>query len=148
MDNSWQVRIGSESQDSATVYVRKHSFVVGKPLQFDVEYEGSTAVECLLGAFGSDICNGFLHRAKKKRLDVDGIEATVEGVSDNPLTYLGVVGEDGHPGLTAIKLRAYINTLCADAEVQDIWDETVRLSPLVRTMDKQVDMDLSFKIAF
>ena len=47
---SWNLRIVAEEKEPATVYVRKHQFRVGVPLQFDPEYQHITALEYALGA--------------------------------------------------------------------------------------------------
>jgi hypothetical protein len=84
------------------VFVRKHQFPVGAPLQFDAEYDAITALEYVLGAIGADVVHGLQTLARKRRVDIDQVEAVVQGELNNPLTYLGVVGADGPPGLEKI----------------------------------------------
>jgi len=147
VEHTWQVRVSGRPGADADVFVRKQKFKVGAPLQFDAEYNGVTALEQLLGAFGTDLCQGLLQRAKKRRLEVDAVEAVVEGRLNNPLVYLGVVGETGHPGLESLSARVYVSTLHTDAELQPAWEETLKLSPLVNTLRNCVKMELSFKPA-
>lgn len=149
MDTSWQVRVsGRPEEATANVFARKLKFVVGAPLQFDVEYDAVTAIEHLLGAVGADLCRGFLYRAKKHRLEVDSVEAVVEGRLNNALVYLDVQGEFGHTGLEILTSRVYINTLQTEEAVQPVWEETLRLSPLINTLRQSAKLELSYKLAF
>lgn len=147
MEHTWQVRVSGRHGAESDVFVRKQKFKVGAPLQFDADYNGVTAIEHLLGAFGADLCQGLLQRAKKRRLEVDGVEAVVEGRLNNPLVFLNVVGESGHTGLEYLTARVYVSTLHTRDELQPAWDETLRLSPLVNTLRHCVKLELSFKPA-
>lgn len=35
----WRLRVAAIDQDSARVYARRHQFTVGRPLDFDAEYD-------------------------------------------------------------------------------------------------------------
>ncbi len=91
--------------------VRRHQFEVGAPLHFDEEYDRVSCLEYVLAAIGGDLVNGMRRLAHRCRLRVDQIEAVVEGELNNPLTYLGVVGESGHPGLEKVSVSIYVSTL-------------------------------------
>ena len=93
-----------------------------------------TALEYLLGALGGDLVGGFRALARKRRLEIDEVEATVDATLDNPLTHLGVVGEEGHPGLERVAMRVHVATLEPEDAVREVWDEAVRRSPLMRTL--------------
>lgn len=147
VEHTWQVRVSSRPGVDSDVFVRKQKFTVGAPLQFDAEYSGVTALEQLLGAFGADLCQGLLRRARRRRLELDGVEAVVEGRLNNPLAYLDVVGEAGHPGLECLAARVYVSTLHTNDELQPVWEEALRLSPLVNTLRNCVKLELSFKSA-
>lgn len=49
---------------------------IGARVSFDSAYDGVTAVEQLLGAFGADLVCGLLARAKKRRIEIDSAEAS------------------------------------------------------------------------
>ncbi len=127
--------------------VRKRGFEVGAPLSFDSAYDGVTAVEQLLGAMGADLVNGLLARAKKRRVEIDSAEATVEATLNNPLMYLDVVGEQGTTAIERVVARVYINTFAQESEIQELWAAMLERSPLVNTLKQAVKLDLSFKIA-
>jgi hypothetical protein len=122
--------------------VRKHSFVVGPPLDFDQEADAVSGIEYVLGALGSDVLNGFRAEAKRRRLLLDRAEATVEGRLDNPLTHLNVIGETGHPGLSEASVKVYASTPDPEARVREAWADSLERSPLVRTLRGSVDLTL------
>ena len=107
----WGVRVRATAAGGTTAYARSHAFEVGAALPFDVEGSRITALEYLLGALGGDLVGGFRIVARQRRLVIDEIEATVDATLDNPLTHLGVVGEEGHPGLERVAIRVHIATL-------------------------------------
>ncbi len=143
----FSARVTSRPDGRADVRVRKRSFEVGAPLSFDNAYEGVTAVEQTLGALGADLVNGLLARAKKRRVEIDSAEATVEAALDNPLTYLDVVGEQGTTAIKSISARVYVSSFAAESEIKSLWAEMLERSPLVNTLKHAVKLDLSFKIA-
>jgi hypothetical protein len=145
-DFVWRARVSGDDGGRASVYARKHAFVVGRPLDFDHEADTVSAVEYLLGALGADVLNGFRAEAKRRRLHLDRAEATVEGRLDNPLTHLGVVGEAGHPGLSEAVVKVYASTAAPEASVAQAWTESLARSPLVRTLESSVRLKLDLEI--
>jgi len=143
----FSARVTSRPDGRADVRVRKRSFEVGAPLSFDNAYDGVTAVEQLLGALGADLVNGLLARAKKRRIEMDSAEATVEGTLQNPLIYLDVVGEQGTTALESIHARVYVSTFAPESDIKSLWAEMLERSPLVNTLKRAVKLDLSFKIS-
>lgn len=140
-------RVTSRPDGRADVRVRKRSFEVGAPLSFDNAYEGVTAIEQLLGALGADLVNGLIARARKRRVEIDSAEATVEAKLNNPLVYLDVVGESGHTGIEEIAVRVYVSSFAPETDIKSLWAEMLERSPLVNTLKKAVKLDLSFKVA-
>ncbi len=144
---SFTARVTSRPDGRADVRVRKRSFEVGAPLSFDNAYEGVTAIEQLLGALGADLVNGLIARARKRRVEIDSAEATVEAKLNNPLVYLDVVGESGHTGIEEIAVRVYVSSFAPETDIKSLWAEMLERSPLVNTLKKAVKLDLSFKVA-
>lgn len=140
-------RVTSRPDGRADVRVRKRSFEVGAPLSFDSAYEGVTAIEQLLGALGADLVNGLIARARKRRIEIDSAEATIEAKLNNPLVYLDVVGESGHTGIEEIAVRVYVSSFAPETDIKSLWAEMLERSPLVNTLKKAVKLDLSFKVA-
>ncbi|HVC34971.1 MAG TPA: OsmC family protein [Chloroflexota bacterium] len=144
--NVTSLRVRATVEGQATVYARQHCFVVGAPLQFDGRYAQITALEYALGAVGADVVNGLRLRARKRRLRLDDVEAVVSGQLNNALTYLGVVGETGHPGLERLAVKVYVGSDASEEALRQLWDETLAASPLVRTFQSALDLDLTMKV--
>lgn len=126
-------------------YARMHRFEIGAPVQFDVEYDAVTSLECLLGAIGADVVNGLQLLARKRRLPVADVEAAVSGELNNPLVYLGVVGEHGHPGIEKVKIRVFVSSPAHETDLRSLWEEMLDKSPLIRTFRNAVVLELSFQ---
>ena len=107
----------------ATVFTRQHQFRIGAPVHFDRAYEAVSALEYVLGAIGADLVNGLQILARKRRVAIEQVEAVVEGELNNPLTYLGVIGETGHPGLEKVRIRVYLASPEEEATIQRLWQE-------------------------
>lgn len=140
---AWSLRVAATAPDAATVYARRHRLEVGPALAFDSEAPRVSALEQVLGAIGADLVTGFLKRARRRRLEIDGVEALVEGRLGNPLVWLDVVGEEGDPGLIALSVRVYVGTPADTAAVEAVWQETLARSPLVRTFRRALDLQLT-----
>jgi hypothetical protein len=145
-DFAWRARVRATRRGRATAYVRTHQFDVGAPVQFDEQYDQVTALEYVLAALGADLVKGFQAAADRRRLTVDEVEAVVSGRLDNPLVHLGVVGEEGHPGLEAVSVRVFVGTDEDEARVREAWDEALGRSPLARTFASAVRLDLSIRV--
>src|SRR5438876_5427118 len=116
---TWTLRVSTAGKDRATVFARQHQFTVGAPVQFDPAYDAITALEYVLGAIGADVVHGLQALARKRWVEVDHVEAVVEGELNNPLTYLGVVGESGHPGLERVSVKVYVASIAAEERSEE-----------------------------
>ncbi|MCC6739527.1 MAG: hypothetical protein IT452_10825 [Planctomycetia bacterium] len=143
---SWTVRVAASGPEAATSYVRRHKVETGDAVAFDVEAPRVSALEQVLSAIGADLVTGLLKRAKKRRLEIDSVEAVVEGTLGNPLVTLDVLGEEGDPGLRSVAVRVYVSTLHMPADIDPVWSETVTRSPLVATFRRAADLQLSIKV--
>ena len=143
---TWTLRVSTAGKDRATVFARTHQYSVGAPVQFDAAYDAITALEYVLGAIGADVVNGFQTLARQRRVEVDHVEAVVEGELNNPLTYLGVMGESGHPGLERVSVKVYVASLATEEEIRRVWQEMLGKSPLVRTFQPATRFELSMQI--
>lgn len=147
MDTSgWDIRAHSTARDSVQVYARQHAFRVGAPIHFDVEYGEITALEYVLGALAADVVGSFRALAHKRRLDVDQVEALVHGDLQNPLMYLGVVGEQGDPGIERLALKCYVSSLDDEEDVKRVWEEALARSPLARTFTEAGTLEISMQV--
>jgi hypothetical protein len=143
---AWSLRVSATERGQATVFTRQHQFRVGAPVHFDRAYEAVSALEYVLGAIGADLVNGLQSRARKRRVAIEQVEAVVEGELNNPLTYLEVIGEAGHPGLEKVRVKVYLASPEAEAALQQLWQETLATSPLVRTFQAALQLELSLQM--
>lgn len=127
---------------------RKSTFEIGPPLSFDIDLPQTTGLEHLLSAVGADLVNGFQELSKKRRVEVERMEATVEATLHNPLCYLGVVGEEGHTGLSRLDVRAFISSLEDEDLIETIWQDTIERSPILNSLHPRVEIHLSYKVVF
>ncbi|MSQ32833.1 MAG: OsmC family peroxiredoxin [Dehalococcoidia bacterium] len=145
-ETRWTLRVRAGSKGPSTIYVRRRQFQAGEPLHFDPEYAHATAVEYLLAAIGADLVGGLQVIARRQSLQMNQVEAVVSGKLNNPLTYLGVVGEEGHPGLEQVAVTVYVSSAESEARIRQAWDEMLKRSPLVNTLKPTVRLDLTVKL--
>lgn len=143
---TWSVRLRATGRGKASAYVRKTSFEIGLPLQFDQEYEAVTAIELLLAALGADLVNAFGQLARRRRVEIHDAEALVTGRVNNPLVHLGVVGETGHPGLEHATVHIFVGSDADESVIRQLWDEVVAKSPVVHTLRPAVSLDLTLNL--
>jgi hypothetical protein len=131
----------------ATAYARNHAFNIGTQASFKETDAQPSAIDYLLGAVGADLLHGFQGGALRRGLVIYGLEANVAGYLNNPLTLLGVVGEQGHPGFEAISCTLYVSVEAEEQVLQEIWQETLRRSPLVNTLKNSVQLKLEMRLS-
>lgn len=145
-DQKWTVRVTGTNTTQSNVFARRRQFEIGTPISFDEEYEHTTALEHFLASVGSDIVAGLRIRSKRRRIEIDNVEATVECTLNNPLTFLEVVGEEGHPGVKELRVIAYISTLADDSQIEQLWQDTLRRSPMIQTLTGALKLEITYKV--
>lgn len=106
-----------------------------------------TGAELLLGALASDVIGLFLDLAKRRRVAVDEVEATVKAELADPLVHLRVVGAEGEPRYENFSLRAYAGSAAPEAVLQEIWTDALRRAPLANTLRRAAGMEATLKIS-
>ena len=150
-DYIWATRVRwmHESQtpaNCAVAYARNHAFSIGQQASFKEADEHLSAVEYLLGALGGDLLSGFHTQAKRRGVFLADLEVKLSGRLNNPLVFLGVVGETGHPGFETITGTLYVSSDAEASLIQEIWQVTLARSPLVNTLQRCVALSLDLKI--
>ena len=138
----WTVRVRADAPRTVTVHARNHAFSVGDSLSFRPADDHPSAIELMLGAFAADLTLTFRALARKQRLTLDALEFSATCTLNNPLIHVGVIGEEGHPGLERVEGTLYVS---ADAEAEiltALWEETLRRSPLYTTLLKATTLSL------
>ena len=143
---TWTSRVRGTGENEATAYTRNQAFAVNGQASFKETDPHPSAVEYLLGALGSDLITGFAAHVARRGIVVDALEASISGRLNNPLVFLGVVGETGHPGFEAISGTLYVSTDADETTLQEVWQETLARSPLVNTLQRCVALSLEFQI--
>ena len=138
----WTLRVTSPDRKAARVATRGQQFEVTRPIVFVAEHDGISALEYVLGAVGAVRVTGVREFARRRRLDVDDVEAVVRGELDNALTYLEVIGEAGHPAISRIEVKVYVASPDSEASVRTLFQEAVERLPLARTFRHLVRLDL------
>jgi len=143
----WTLRVTATESETAQVVARRQQFAVGRPLHFDADYRHLTALEYGLGAIGAEIVNGLRVFARRRRIEIDAIEALVSGELDNPFTYLEVAGEQGDAGLSYVKVTVYIASPEDEQRVRALWAEVRERLPLVRTFSRATRVTVELRFA-
>jgi hypothetical protein len=142
---AWEVRVAARGREQPVAFVRKERIAIGPPLSFDREEPRTTALEFVLAALGADLIGCFQREASRHRLVLHDIEAAVEAVLRNPLTFLRVVGEEGDPSVRGIRVRVYVSTEAVAEQVEAAWRAAIEISPLATTLRRAVELDLTLK---
>jgi uncharacterized OsmC-like protein len=145
-DHSFPVRVQRTAARIARAYGRGQSFDIGSQASVREADAQPSAVEYVLGALGGDLVCGFERAAEGQGIPVHAIEITLNGRLDNILTHLGVVGEQGHPGLAAIEGTAYVNSDADEAAVERAWQRTLDRSPLYNTLTRCARVTINLRI--
>ena len=145
MTHEWSVRVRTDSCGGLTASARNHTWRIGEPITFAPKDELPSALELAVGALAADILGSLTRICRLKRIDFERGEFSLRFTLDNPLMYVGVIGEEGHPGISSIEGVAYIS--CFDEErLREAWDEALSKSPLYNTLKKAAEIDVRLSI--
>jgi hypothetical protein len=139
---AWTLRVTSVDGRTARVATRRHQFAVSRPVSFDIEHDGITALEYALGAVGAEIVTGLRELARRRRLDIEDLEAVVSGELKNPLVYLEVVDEAGDAAIARIQVKVHVRSGESEAVVQTLFREALERLPLARTFRELIDLEV------
>jgi uncharacterized OsmC-like protein/TusA-related sulfurtransferase len=143
-DYRWQCRVRWSGGLQSKVYCRNHTWDVGQPASFDVEDVAPSAVEYVLGALGSCLAMGFQIHASRRGIQVDNLELALRGQIDNIFTFLGVE-QNGHSGFRSITGTLYVQADADEATLQEVWQQTVAVSPVTNTLARPVSLDITMQ---
>jgi len=120
-------------------YVRNHSFTISEPSELGGPDKGPNAVEYVISALGACYLTGFILNATKRGVNIKNLEIALEGEIDNILVFLGISNE-GHPGYRKIVVKAYVEADADEKTIKEIWDATVKGSPVGNTLQRGVEI--------
>ena len=147
MKHVWSVRVRAESRQASRIHARNHTFRVGPPLSFEPSDELPSALEHLLGALAADLLGTLYTYARRRRLPIDSAELVLNASLENPLVHLGVIGEEGSPGLERVEGKLYAALEAEPAAAQALWDEVLQRAPVYNTLKRAADIDIRFSVA-
>lgn len=131
--HSWTVRVRWNEGMRATAYARNHSIPLGQPASLDTADPAPAAVEVLLASLGGCLAVGFQMRLSRQGIAVRNLEVSLRARSGNLLVFLGAEDE-GDPGLERVEGTVYVDADADEARLRAAWDETVRRSPVARSL--------------
>jgi len=143
---TWTVRVRTADSRTVTVHARNHAFSIGDPLSFRPTDDHPSAIELLLGAFAADLTQTFRALARRQRVTLDAIEFSATCALNNPLIHVGVIGEEGHPGLERIDGTLYVSADAEEETLTALWAETLARSPLYTTLHKAAILSLRLQV--
>lgn len=142
----WNLRVRWMADMVAAVYARNNNFTVGHPASFKDKDPYPSAVEYMLGAVGGDLTNGFHAIAAQHGVQIDDVEMALRGRLANPLTYVGVIGEEEEPRLGEISGTLYVSADVGEEIVQEILQTTLDRSPLANTLKHAVTISIEVRL--
>jgi len=124
---------------AARVSVGRRHFSIGRPIEFDEASPHVAALEYAIGAIGGEIVNGLREFARRRRIDIDAVEALVSGELEGALSYLEVVGETRPPRLTRIDVKVFVAAPDGTV-VRALFAEMLDRLPLAGTLRRTLDL--------
>ena len=142
----WKTRVKWVEGMQGRVFSRNHSFDVGQPLSFNTEDKHVTALEYLLGSLASCLAMGLQWRLTRRKLTVKNLEVTLNAHLDNVMVFLGIE-DNGDAGLKSVEGKAYVEVEedVEEHELQEIWNETIRRSPVTQSLLNKVEATIELK---
>ena len=141
------VRVSVKHGEQAAVFARSHRSVMGRGWSFDIAEPEMTGAEHLLGALEADVIGLFLDLARRRRIPVDEVEATVKAELADPLALLGVIGAEGEPRYGAFSLRAWAGSSAPEPALQELWSEALRRAPLANTLRRAAPLEAILQVS-
>lgn len=135
------LRVTAPQPAVASVAVGRRSFPIGRPVEFDEASPHVAALEYALGAVGGEVVNGLREFARRRRLQIDAVEALVTGEVEHALAYLEVIGESGGPRIRRVAVRVFVASVDVKA-TRAVFDEMLGRLPLISTLRDAVDLDV------
>jgi uncharacterized OsmC-like protein len=120
-------------------HVRNHTFIVDEPTHLTGEDESPNSMEYVLGAYGACLATGFLWNATQRGIAIRNMEVVLESTQNNVFTFLGIDPEgQGHSGFETISAKLYIQANADEAAIRELWDLTVKTSPVGNSLARNV----------
>jgi uncharacterized OsmC-like protein/TusA-related sulfurtransferase len=143
----WSVRVRAEKDLSAKVHSRNHTFFVGQPADFSSKVNAPSALDYLLASLGACLTVGFKAQASKRNLEIDNLELVLKGGLENVLYHMELEDE-GSPKMKQITGTFYVSSPESEADLEELWENTRKRSPIYQTLNQAVTIDIKLSIVF
>jgi uncharacterized OsmC-like protein len=120
-------------------YVRNHQFEVDEPTHLAGDNANPTSMEYVLGALGTCLATGFVFNATQHGIAIGNLEVSLESTQQNYLVFLGLDTE-GHPGFDQVTAKLYVQADAEPAMLRELWEHTVRTSPVGNSLGRKVTL--------
>ena len=127
-------------------YVRNHQFEVDEPTHLAGDNANPTSMEYVLGALGTCLATGFVFNATQRGIAVSNLEVALESTQENYLVFLGLETSERHPGFDQVTAKLYVQADADPAVLQELWDHTVRTSPVGNSLARAVTVTLEIDV--
>jgi hypothetical protein len=117
----------------------RRQYSIGRPVEFDEASPHVPALDYALGAVGGEIVNGLREFARRRRIEIDAIEALVTAELEHALTYLEVVGETAPPRIARVAVKVFASAP-DEAAVRALFTEMLDRLPLACTLRGTLDL--------
>jgi uncharacterized OsmC-like protein len=104
-------------------------------------------VEHLVAALAADVIGSLERQIRKRRLDVDTLEATLKAEFAAPLAYLEAVGADGVPKLRSVEMKIFASSGAPEPAVREAWDRALQLAPVFQTLKPGVQFSILLTVS-
>jgi uncharacterized OsmC-like protein len=118
-------------------YVRNHHFEVDEPTHLAGDNANPTSMEYVLGALGTCLATGFVFNATQRGIAIGNLEVALESTQDNYLVFLGL-DTARHPGFDEVTVKLFVQAEADPAVLQELWEHTVRTSPVGNSLARAV----------
>lgn len=143
----WNVRVQGEKDLKAKVFARNHHFNSGQPADFSAHVDAPSAIDYFMASLASCLTVGFKAHASRRNVVVDQIELSLKGSIENILSHMEIE-ETGSPSIQQISGTCYVSSAADEELLKEIWQITLKKSPIYQTLKKAVEIKLTFSIVY
>ena len=118
-------------------YARDHVFEIDEPTHLTGEDTAPNAMEYVLGALGACYLTGFVLNASLRGIDLYNAEVVLNSTQENVFNFLGL-SDDPHPGFDDVVAKLYVQADADDEVLREIWERTVKTSPVGNSLERVV----------
>ncbi|MFE8700599.1 sulfurtransferase TusA family protein [Cytobacillus sp. FJAT-54145] len=143
----WSVRVQGDQNLTAKVHSRNHTFMVGQPADFSHSVPAPSAIDYFLSSLSACLTVGFRAQASKRNIEIDHLELSLKGGLENVLYHMELE-EKGSPKVNRISGTFYVSSPADEEVLEDLWENTIKRSPIYQTLLSAVKMDIKFSVVF